>query len=147
MRLPNQNSAALDLNAIAAVRNALQEPLYVPQTPAEIFAFIRARLDQLENDFNRRVKFFAVPFSIGTAIQTLRPEEPRQYLFIQNTHATQILYLGFGYAPTLTTGMQIGPQGFYEPYWTPQNDIQVLGSGANTTGLLLYASTVNTEKA
>lgn len=141
MRLPNDPSP--DLNSQRAVRDAPLPVPYVPENAEEIFFWIQGKLQHLMRDFNRRVKFFAVPFTGGTAVIQLRPEETRQYLFIQNTHATQILYVGFGYEPTATTGMQIGPRGFYEPYWIPQNDIQVLANGAATTGLLLYAVTVD----
>lgn len=141
MRLPIQGDA-IDLEAVKQARFRRGAPIYVPETPEEIFLFIRDRLDMLQKDFNRRVRFLSVPFTAGTASAVLRPEEPRSYLFVQNTHATQILYVGFGFVPTTTTGMQIGPQGFYEPYFIPDNDIQILGSGAGTTGILLYATPI-----
>lgn len=146
MRLPGPGSAAVDLRATIAERDRPRPPAYVPQTIEEIFEFIQARLTHLQRDFNRRVSFFAIPITVGVAPIVLRPEENRQYLFIQNTHATQILYIGFSYTPDAANGMQIGPQGFYEPYWVPQNEISILGSGANTTGVLLYATTIDASE-
>ena len=146
MRLPGRGSAAIDLNAVTAERNRPRPPTFVPQTPTEVFEWIQERFRHLMRDFNRRVTFFQIPFTAGVAVTNLRPEETRQYLFIQNTHATQTLYLGFSIQPNAASGMQIGPQGFYEPYWVPQNDINILASGAATTGMLIYAVSVDQQE-
>lgn len=147
MRLPSVAPGAVDLQSIRNSRDTPSAPIYVPQSAQELFEWMKGRLDTLALDFNRRIKLFPIPFTVGAGqVVILRPEEQRQYFFIQNTHATQVLYVGFGYAPNAANGMQIGPQGFYEPYWVPQNEIQILGSAAATTGVLLYAANIERDK-
>lgn len=111
-------------------------------SPEEWFAFWRAYMESALLRLEKRVNFVPQPFSVGAGnpVGSIRPEEHRSYLLIQNTHATQILYIGFGYVPNAGNGLVLGPGGFYEPLWVPQNEIWIVGSGAGTTGLLLYAN-------
>jgi len=104
-----------------------------PELAAQIAREIGDRLAQ-------RVNIQPRPFSVGTAATRILVAEYRTYIFIQNTHPTQFLYVGIGYEPNNTIGMTIGPNGYYEPLRVPQNEIWLLGSGAGTTGILLYAT-------
>lgn len=104
--------------------------------PAINQAFADAVLRGLE----RQARFVPINFAAGIASNLLHSQQKRRYLFIQNTSAAGILYLGFGYAPTATTGLIIQPGGFYEPFQVPDNDIFVLGSAASVTGVMLFAN-------
>jgi hypothetical protein len=95
---------------------------------------------ELFRHIDHRVFFATQTFSIGAAPVVARPEEDRRYLFINNTHNAQNVFVGFGYAPSAVTGLRLLAGGFFEPLWVPQNEIQLLGSGAATTGIIVYAN-------
>jgi len=62
----------------------------------------------------------------------------RKFLVIQNKDGAGTLYVGFGWIPTPGNGLVLGPGVGYEPYSYPINEIYVLGSIANVSGLLIY---------
>lgn len=99
-----------------------------------------ALFDELLAHIDHRVFFNTQVLLVGVANQVIRPEENRRYLFIQNTDGANNLFVGFGFEPSAINCVLIGPGGFYEPLWVPQNDIQMLGSAAGTNGTLIYAN-------
>jgi hypothetical protein len=85
--------------------------------------------------------FLASDFTVTNASATLvRQAEERSYFLVQNNSAASIL-IGFGYAPTPTTGLVLPSGGVYEPFKVPQNDVFILGTvvGAQN-GVVLYAN-------
>ena len=81
--------------------------------------------------------------SIGVLSELIliRPPTRRTFLFIQNTHAIQNLFIAFGTPSTLLLGARIGPNGS----WTfdsaiPQDDIHIIADGAATTGVIVYCN-------
>lgn len=88
----------------------------------------------------RQSEFFQVPFTQGaTPSLLLVRENQRSYFFIQNTHATATLYIGFGFAPTTVTGVKVLAGGYYEPIQVPTNEIYIVSDAAGCTGIALYA--------
>ncbi len=88
----------------------------------------------------RQSEFFQVPFTQDTIADLLLVREnQRSYFFIQNNHATAIMYIGFGFIPTSTTGIKLPPGGFYEPIQVPTNEIYLLSDTAGANGVILYA--------
>lgn len=96
--------------------------------------------EELLAHIDHRVFFITQPIVAVAAAAQVRPEEDRRYLFIQNTDAADNLLVGFGVTPTAINCVLIGPAGFYEPLWVPQNDIQVASSGAATSATIIYAN-------
>jgi hypothetical protein len=104
-------------------------------------ALLQALYDEALAHIDDKVNVVQQPFNIGAAPVSARPEESRRYLFILNTSAANNLFIGFGAAPTgAVTDFFIPAGGFYEPTKIPQNEIFLLGAGANTRGQLLYAN-------
>lgn len=72
----------------------------------------------------------------------LHPATTRVFLFIVNTHATQNLFVNFGANADAFIGVPIvagfGFMGFDTV--VPQDDIYLVGSGANTTGVLTFCN-------
>jgi len=87
----------------------------------------------------RQSSFIQTPFEVGLTAIKLRDYEERTYFLLQNTDTVNSLYIGFGILPTSLTGLIIPPGGYYEPYQVPTNEIYVLGSGANTSGMLMFS--------
>lgn len=114
--------------------------------PFDPYAFADTVAAEMLSRVEKRVIFNAIPFSVGATVQRLRPEEDRYYFIIQNTHPTNFLYIGFGYEPNQATGLSIGPNGYYEPLWVPQNEIYLLANNASTTGIILYATSPKPRK-
>jgi hypothetical protein len=87
------------------------------------------------------IGFSAGLVSTGVPILT-RPDNKRIFLLIENTHATQALYVGFGINnPSATIGVTIAAGGsFLLDARVPQNDIYLAASGAATTGKLTYCN-------
>lgn len=54
-------------------------------------------------------------------------------LTIQNTHATQTLYVGFAPTVSSTNGFMLAPGAFLTLPFGPTNALNGLGSGSNTT--------------
>jgi hypothetical protein len=77
--------------------------------------------------------------SVGAASASiLAASDTRRYLLIQNTHATQTLYINFGAAASATT-LAIIAGGNYEPLVVPTDEIFAYGSGAATTYVIVSA--------
>ena len=69
------------------------------------------------------------------------PTTKRVYLLIQNTHATQNLYVNFGANASVNSGIRIIAGGNYElTQFIPQDDIHIIADGINTTGVLVYSN-------
>lgn len=100
----------------------------------------QAFADEVIRSLQRQARFVPINFAATTAATLLQSQQKRRYLIIQNTSATGILYLGFGYSPTSTTGLIIQAGGYYEPFQIPDNDIFMLGSIASVTGVMLFAN-------
>jgi hypothetical protein len=86
-----------------------------------------------------------IGFSVGTTGNNTpiltRPSNKRIFLLIENTHATQSLFVGFGIVPGSTIGITIAPGGnLMLDNTLPQNDVYLAGSGAATTGKLTYSN-------
>ena len=103
--------------------------------------------DQLEYvaDTMRYCDFGHIPFSVGTVAADApiltRPANKRTFLLIQNTHATQDLFVGFGVKPNSGIGIRIAAGGsLLLDAVVAQNDVYLTGSGAATTGQLTYAN-------
>lgn len=103
--------------------------------------------DQLRKLLRASWKFGKVlqkPFTVGTTPAVLLPEDAnRRYFFIINISAVNRLWLGFDVEPdaAASRGMPVEVNlGFYEPLYTPTNQIYVAGAGAGTQGILLYSS-------
>lgn len=96
---------------------------------------IIARLD-------RRVHFIDYAFGTVAAGAQLRPQELRYYLFVMNTAAAGNLILSYSGQPDAAglQGQVLGPGGFYEPEWVPDNAINVIGSAIGVTGYIIVAS-------
>ena len=78
--------------------------------------------------------------SVGTSSATLlAASSASKMLVVQNTHATQSLYVSTTTPATATNGILIPPTWGYEFPYIPTNALYCLGSGASTTYTLLYA--------
>jgi hypothetical protein len=81
--------------------------------------------------------------TIGTDDQVVlqRPSNKRIYLYINNTHATQRIFVTFGTPSSTTLGVPIEANlGWFEwIYPIPQNDVHLIANGATTTAVLMYA--------
>jgi hypothetical protein len=88
----------------------------------------------------KSANFNAVTSSnVGAASASiLAASDTRRYLLIQNTHATQTLYINFGAAASATT-LAIIAGGNYEPLVVPTDEIFAYGSGAATTFVIVSA--------
>jgi hypothetical protein len=89
----------------------------------------------------RRVFTIPVPFSVGLSPILIRPAEARYYLLMENTDSANTLFVGVGIQPVANAvGFTLLPAGSFEPSWTPQEDIWVLGSAANTKGYMIVGN-------
>jgi hypothetical protein len=61
----------------------------------------------------------------------------RQYLLIQNNHATGILYLGFYAGVTAANGIKVVPGGFWEPACVPTGAIYAIGDIASNASIVM----------
>lgn len=103
----------------------------------------RSQIDALIAAVWGRCKFFTAPINVGTAPVLLRPNESRFYVFLLNTDAVNNLIVSFGRAPSsVTDGVRLFPNAFYEPLKIPQNEIWVLGSAAGVTGTLIVSAEI-----
>lgn len=64
--------------------------------------------------------------------------QPRSYIIVQNNDTVATVYFGVGFQPNSGIGIQIAPQGNYEPLVVPQGDIW-LNASANAQITMLYA--------
>lgn len=67
----------------------------------------------------------------------------RIFLQIQNTHATQSLFVRFGAIADAVIGLRLvaGAVVWWDTV-VPQDDIHIIGNGAATTGVLIYSNKV-----
>lgn len=97
-------------------------------------------------DQAKYVLFTTVPINIGVASVLIlpKPSTQRLFLFIINTSAVNQLIVNFGNQASAILGIPIaaglGFLGFDAV--VPQNDVYIIGSGAGTTGTLIYANSV-----
>lgn len=104
-------------------------------------SLLQSLYNEMLQHIDDKVYIVSQPFNITNLAVSARPEEPRRYLFILNTSAANNLFVGFGAPPTgAVTDFVIPAGSFYEPLKVPQNEIFLLGAGANTRGQLLYAN-------
>lgn len=69
--------------------------------------------------------------------QLIAANTARQYLFVQNRHASGFVYLNFGAAATAGNGIKIGPGGFWESGAVcPTSAIHMIGDVASNTEVL-----------
>lgn len=103
-------------------------------------AMLQALYDELLYHVDHKAMFVQQPLTITTVPTTVRPEEPRRYLLIQNNDTADNLLIGFGQGPTTVNGVLLLPGQFYEPLTIPQNEI-ILAAATNTVnGTLVYAN-------
>lgn len=96
-------------------------------------------------DVMRFGDFSHIGFSVGTAGSQVpvlsRPDGKRTFLLIQNTHATQSLFVGFGVQPSAAIGITLVAGGnMLLDAAVAQDDVFLAGSGAGTTGLITYCN-------
>jgi hypothetical protein len=125
---PQRRDLLLDPSTLQTARDV---PLSDVQFTADPMAF---------GDF-AHINFSAGLVSTGVPILT-RPDNKRVFLLIENTHATQSIFVGFGINnPGPTIGVTITAGGsFLLDTRVPQNDIYLAASGADTTGKLTYCN-------
>ena len=68
----------------------------------------------------------------------------RTYFIVQNNDTVATLFLGIGFSPTSTFGLQIPPGGNYEPIQVPQGDI-FLNASASCQITILYAADITPD--
>lgn len=77
-------------------------------------------------------------FTAGVATAEISAADAkRDYLLVQNNDATDDMFVQFGAAATLTTGVKIPAGGFYEPLTVPRNSVNVIGSAAGVTSVIV----------
>lgn len=97
-------------------------------------------------DQAKYVLFTTVPINIGVASVLIlpKPSTQRLFLFIINTSPVNQIIVNFGNQASAILGIPIaaalGFIGFDAV--VPQNDVYIIGSGAGTTGTLIYANSV-----
>lgn len=88
--------------------------------------------------------FTTVPINIGVASVLIlpKPSTQRLFLFIINTSPVNQIIVNFGNQATPILGIPIAANLGFIGFDTvvPQNDIYIIGSGAGTTGTLIYAN-------
>ncbi len=84
------------------------------------------------------------PFTVGSTSDLVILEKSvsiRTLLIIQNTHATQDMFVSFGTTAASSIGLKLVAGGnLLLDTFIPQDDIHVIGSGAGTTGSLIYSN-------
>lgn len=68
-----------------------------------------------------------------TSAQVVAAGAFSSWVTIQNTHASQILYLSFAVTATTTNGIALNPGAFLTLPFGPKNALNGIGSGASTT--------------
>ena len=82
----------------------------------------------------------SIPFIVGLSVIRLQGQLARKFLLFQSLDAAGTIYVGFGWQPSPSNSLTLGPGVGYEPFSYPTNEIYVLGSLAAVTGLLIYGS-------
>ena len=67
-----------------------------------------------------------------TSVEAIAANTSRRYLLIQNTHATNDLFINFGGAAT-TSDIQVAAGGNYEALIAPTESVNLIASAAGTT--------------
>lgn len=100
------------------------------------------QIQRLLKAIERRGHLIMKPIVVGTAAINLLPQQSgRTYLLIINTSGVNNLFLGLDVMPQTTFGIPIAINfGFWEPLVVPDNEINVVGAGAGTTGVCVYAT-------
>ena len=88
----------------------------------------------------RQANFLVQSFNIGVTPFLIREREKRLYFLIQSTAAINSIFLGFDFVPSAGNGILLIAGAVFEPIQVPTNDIWVVGAGANTTGVIIYAT-------
>lgn len=97
-------------------------------------------------DQAKYVLFTTVPINVGVASVLIlpKPSTQRLFLFISNTSPVNQLIVNFGNQASpllgITLAANLGFVGFDAV--VPQNDVYIIGSGAATTGTLIYANSM-----
>jgi hypothetical protein len=81
-----------------------------------------------------------IVFNAGITVTKVQDFTYRKFFLIQNKSAAGTLYVGFGYEPTALNGLVLPAGVGYEPFSYPINDIWVLGTVANMSGILIYGT-------
>ena len=79
-------------------------------------------------------------FTAGLSVIKIQDYLLRKFLLIQNRSTSGTIYIGFGWSPTPENGLVLPAGISYEPYTYPTNEIYVLGSVADISGLLIFGS-------
>lgn len=85
-------------------------------------------------------------FVINVGLASVRvlpaPTTRRNFLFMVNTHATQVLFLRFAGDSNALIGVPIAAAGGFIGFDTfvPQDDVYLIGNGAATTGVGLFSN-------
>ena len=81
-----------------------------------------------------------IPFIVGVTPIKLQDSLARKFMLLQNQDAVGSLLFGFGWIPTPKNGLILGPGQGYEPFTYPTNEIYVVGSQADVTGLFIFGN-------
>lgn len=126
---------------------ASQQPGAGPGGPAPDLEALRmmlsdAQFNALLKNIRHQGHLIMKPIVVGTtAINLLPQQQGRYYLLIVNTSAANRMFIGVDFIPSANLGLPLEIDfGFWEPLVVPDNEINVIGAGANTTGVCLYAS-------
>lgn len=117
--------------------NGPRPPIGVPP-PAQLIPASVGQTSQAVSD--KQSSWQSFPFIVGTEPILLQSFLLRKFLVLQNKDSANTLYFGFGWKPDANNGLVLGPGVGYEPYAYPINEIWVIASGADTSGLLITGS-------
>lgn len=96
-------------------------------------------------DNMRYGQFNNIPLLIGLVDVVVLPQPQalaiRTFMMIQNTHATQNMFVRFGAISDATTGVLLAPADVFGlDVVVSQDEIHIIASGAATTGVLVYCN-------
>lgn len=89
---------------------------------------------------NDQSSWAPVQFTVGTTAVRVQEALFRKFLLLMNKDGAETLYFGFGWVPTVTNGLPLTAGQGFEPFRYPINEIWVLASAANVTGLIIYGT-------
>lgn len=89
---------------------------------------------------DRQSLWQTIVFTAGTTVIKVQDFTYRKFFLIQNKSAAGTLYVGFGYEPNALNGVVLPAGVGFEPYSYPINDIWVIGTVANMSGVLIYGT-------
>ena len=114
-----------------------------PMTLENLPYFERAVLNEFARGapfVKRQANFLVQTFNIGATPFLIREREKRLYFLIQSTASINSIFVGFDFVPSAGNGILLIAGAVFEPIQVPTNDIWVVGAGANTTGVIIYAT-------